>query len=316
MPKLIKKSTVFVKTETAQGTPASPAATDALLVEDLEIDPVFELIQRPFYGSSLDRRTAMIGKTEYRVKFKTEIKNGGTRGTAYAPLGACIQACAFTETATPGTSVVYARTSAPASANYFGPGKSCTIEGYRDGLKHVIAGCMGNMSIKPVSGQIGYFEFEFMGIYAAPTDTDPGTATFVATLPPRCISAAFSVHSLSAVIENLTIETGNIIATRPSMNAATGILGYMITGWDSKGSVDPEMVSVATHDFFGKIAASTEGALAASVGSAEGNTVAIACPKVQYVGLKYAERNGIMVGQLELQINRSTGDDSLTLTFT
>jgi hypothetical protein len=313
---LTKKTTIFVVTETTQGTPATTGATDALLAENFEIEPVIELLQRPFFGSSLDSRTAMLGKRNYRVKFRTEIKGGGTRGTAYAPLGACLQATGLVETATGGVSVVYAPTSAAASANFYGPGKSCTIECFRDGVKHVIAGCIGKMSIKLEAGKVGYFEFEFLGVYAAPTDASSGTATYVSTLPPLCVSASFTIQSYAGVISSISVEDGNEIAERISMNAATGVLGYMITGRAPKGTVDPEMVLVATHNFFSIITTPTEGAMVATLGATSGNIIAFSWPKVQYSNFKYADRNGILVAQLDLQLNRSTGDDYMTITVT
>jgi hypothetical protein len=313
---LIKKTTIFVLTETTQGSAATTGATDALLVENLEINPIVELIQRPYYGSSLDSRTSMIGKRNYNVKFRTEIKNGGTRGTAYAPLGACLQACGMVETVNAGTSVIYAPTSAAASANYYGPGKSCTIEVYRDGVKHVVAGCIGKKSIKLDSGKVGYFEFEFQGVYAAPSDASAGTTTYVSTLPPLCISATFTIQTYAGVISALSVEDGNEVAERVSMNAATGVLGYMITGRTPKGTVDPEMVLLATHNFFSIMTTPTEGAMAATLGSASGNAVAFSWPKVQYSGFKYSDRNGILVASLDLQLNRSSGDDYETITLT
>jgi hypothetical protein len=316
MPKLSKLTTVFVKTETTQGSAATTAATDALLVEDFSEEPVQELFQRPFYGSSLDSRTALVGKTAWNIKFKTELKNGGTRGTIYAPLDACLQAVGLTSTATPATSVVYAPSSAAASANFYGPGKSLTIEWYRNGVKHVAAGCIGKMKITFKAGAVCYFEFEFKGVYAAPTDADPGTATYVTTLPPLGVSATLSLQSVSAIVENLSIEDGNDVVERPSLSAATGILGYMIAGRAPKGAIDPEMESLATHAIFTKLTTPTEGALTLTLGGTSGNIVAISCPKVQYTGIKYADRNGILVSQLDLQLNRSTGDDWLTLTLT
>jgi hypothetical protein len=313
---LIKKTTVFVKTETTQGSAATMAETDALLVENFEDAMVPEAFQRPYYGSSLDSRTAMIGKKYWTVKFRSEIKGGGTRGTAFAPLGACLQASGLVETATGGVSVVYAPTSAAASANFYGPGKACTIEWYRDGLKHVAAGCLCKKAKKFEAGKVCYFEFDFMGVHSAVTDASTPTATYVSTLPPLGVSAAFSLQTYSAIINALSIEDGNEIALRPSMSAATGILGFMITGRAPKGTVDPEMVLVATHDFWGKIASSAEGAMSLSLGSVSGNIIAFSWPKVQYMGLKYAERNGILVAQLDLQLNRSSGDDYETITFT
>jgi hypothetical protein len=316
MPKLIKKQVVFVKQEATQGTAITMTATDALLVENLEYDPNFELVKRDFYRNSLDQLASMIGKRFARVKFRTELKGSGSAGTAYAPLGASIQATGMVETVSAGVSVTYAPTSAAASANYFGPGKSITIEWYMDGLKHVIAGCVGKKTLKCEAGKIAYIEFEFTGIYAEPTDTAAGTQTYNATKPPLVMGVTFSVHTLSAVINSLSVEDGNEIGERPSAAAATAIAGFMIKGRAPMATIDPEMETVATHNFFNKVTTAAEASMSIAIGATAGNIITCTWPKSQYIGPKYAERNGILVMQMSVQLNQNAGDDYEAIVFT
>ncbi len=316
MPKLIRRQTVFLKQETTQGTPITTTATDALLVDSFEFDPNFELVKRDYFRTSLDNLTSLIGKRFVQVKFRTEVKGSGTAGTAYTPLGAALQATGMTETISAGVSVTYAPTSTAASASYYGPGKSVTIEWYQDGMKHVIAGAVGKKTIKFDAAKIAYFEFEFTGVYAEPTDATPGTQTYNATKPPLVLGVTFTVQTLSAIIQSLTVQDGNEIAERTSAAASTGILGFMISNRNPVANIDPEMESVATHNFFNKVTTAAEGSMSIVVGATAGNILTATWPKAQYVGPKYAERNGIVTLQMQIQLNQNAGDDYESLVFT
>ncbi len=316
MPKLIKKQVLFVKTETTQGTAATTTATDALLAEGIEFIPNFELVKRPFYRASLGTLASMIGQRFVGLKFRTEAKGSGTAGTAYTPLGACIQACGRTEVASTGVSVTYAFTSYAASSNFYGPGKSVTLEWYADGIKHVVAGAIGKCSVKFDAAKVAYFEFEFSGVYAEPTDASPGTQTYNTLKPPLFMGATVTMHSLSAIIQSLTVEDGNQVNQRPSAAAATGLLGFYIAGREPKATIDPEMESVATHNFFNKVTSATEASLSVVLGATAGNIITFTWPKAQYVVPKYGNRNELLTMQLELQLNQNTGDDEESIVFT
>jgi hypothetical protein len=316
MAKLKRLVSIGIVSETTQGTPVAVGATDFLWASDVSIEPMFEMLEQDYYRSYLDPVAAVAGKRNYKVSFKTPLRGSGTRGTALAPLGAAIKACAFSEAATPATSVIYTPVSAPASANFFTPGTSCTIEVYLDGLKHVIAGCAGNMKITFPAGKYAVLEFEFSGIWATPSDTAPGTETYNATLPPIVQSATFTIHSFAAVIAQLEIDCGNEVVERPSVNAATSLLGFMVTGKKPTAKIDAEVATIAAHDVIDRINDNTEGTLAITVGATSGNINAISCPKAQYTGRKYGDRNGLLIGQDEIRLNGSAGNDFLVLTCT
>jgi hypothetical protein len=316
MPKYATKIVIAVKTETTQGSAVSPAATDFLLAEDVKLKPVIEWSKRDPGRSYLGPIASLAGSRHYEITFKTELKGSGTAGTIYAPLDALIQACGFTSTATPVVSVVYAPTNSAASANYYGPGKSCTIEVYMDGVKHIMAGCVGNAKFPMEAGKICMVEFTMKGVYAAPTDTAAGTQTYLSALPPIVQSATFTMQTLAAYISKLEIDTGNEVAMRSDVNSAAGIKGFMITKKLPVGSVDPEMESVATHDFFAKLLAGTEGTVGITVGSATGNIITFSATKTQYTGLDYGDRNGLLTLATNLQFNENDSTNWITITMT
>lgn len=313
-PKLVRKTVIGVKIETTQGTAATVGATDFMLAEDVQITPSVEMLERNYYRDSLDTIASVAGKRLYDISFKTELKGSGTAGTAYAPLGALIQACGFLET-DGASDVTYAPTSA-AVTNFFGPGKSVTIEIYKDGIKHVAAGCLGNMKIAAEVNKYAYCEFSMKGVYAAPTDATAGTQTYLAQKPAVVVGATLSLAGLSAVASKLEIDCGNDVIERPDLSAATGLKGFMISGRKPVGSCDPEMETIAAHPFWANLLAGTEASTSIVIGATAGNIVTITLPKTQYTAAPYGDRNGILTFDLGLQFNRSTADDWCSIVFT
>lgn len=316
MAKLKEKVVIGIKIEATQGTAVPVTATDFLLAEDVSIAPSLQLLQRNSKRNSLDQLAHVVGKRHFEVSFKTEVKGSGTAGTAYAPLDALMQACGFSSTTVAVTSVTYAPISSPPSSNFYGPGKSVSIEVYLDGIKHVAAGCVGDVSIQIEAGGIAYYHFTLKGLYAQPTDTTAGTQTYNATLPAIVESASFSALSFAAIISKLEISAGNTISERPSASAAGGLLGFSITDRNPKGSFDPEAETIATHDFYNKLIAGTQGIVTVTIGATAGNITTISCPKAQYAGLKSGNRNGFLTFEIPLVLAQSTGDDWVSIALT
>lgn len=313
---LAKRTVVGLKTEATEGTAIALTSADYLKAEDVDVKVVAEKHERLGTQPSLDQQPHVTGKRHHELTLRTEIKGSGAAGTAYAPLGAALQACGMTETIVASTSVTYAPTSVAASASYQGPGKSATIKAYKDGKEHVMAGARGNAKIMITAGGIAYIEHAFRGLYAAVTDVALPAPSYLTTLPPSVINASFTLHGYSAVISKLEIDFANEIAMRDSVNAATGVAGFLITGRKPTGSCDPEEVLVASHDFWGKFISGVEASLSIQIGSVAGNICTITCPKVQYREVSYAERNGIGAFEVGLQFNQNTGDDWISIVFT
>lgn len=312
---LSRKQAVGIKLEATQGTAETLAATDFTHAYDVNITPMVELIPQKYVSTSLSRFADLPGKKYYEVEFTLPLKGSGTAGTAIAPLGAALQACGLVET-DGASDVAYAPTSAPASANYYGPGKSCTVKIYQDGMLHVAAGCMFNLSFDIEAGKPVGLKFKGKGIYAAVTDAAFVTVTALTNNPPVVISAAAQVQAYAATFGKMSIDLGNEIAELPDVNSANAILGFMITDRNVTGSFDPNRVLVATHDFFGKMMSGAEAASTIKVGGTAGNICTITMPKTQYGQVKSGDRGGVATLETPLLFNRNAGDDEIVFTMT
>jgi hypothetical protein len=319
---LATKKVIGMKTEASQGSIATLAESDFFNAFDVESDVEVEFIDPNYVSSSLDPFAQLIGKRWMTAKFKRFLFASGSKGVAVAPLSALLQACGLTETIVTSTSVTYAPSSNPAT-NYFGPGKSATIKLHEDGsaslsgLYKILTGAMGNCKLIIQAGKPVTIESEFKGLYTAVADAVVPTNTPSSVAAPIVLSALFSVGSYAAIIEKLEIDLANEVSEKPSVNAATGILGFQITGRKPQGSIDPEAVLVATHDFYGRMVAGTLGAITITIGTGAGSITTITMPQVQYGKVTTGKRSGeLMIFNVPLIPLRSSGDDWISIAQT
>jgi len=228
---------------------------------------------------------------------------GGTSGANFAHGSGTLSGSAVGKVYS--TTSTYSTSSAP----------SATVELRNDGIRHAIIGSRGNVSLTASTGQPMQMGFEFLGEKVATDDAAMLTGiSYPTTTPPTLLSAAFSTHGHSAVLDNIEISTSNDLQIRRSINDASGVLSTQIVSRAMSGSIDPEMVTVATHDYFGSLDANTEGVTKFTVGSASGNKFIVIGAHSQFTGITPGERNGISIASIDLGFNESTlGDDDLQI---
>lgn len=311
---LTRLKVIGAKVEAAEGTAVALAETDFFHAFDLEVNPIPEMIEQPFYSASLDPYAQIVGKKWYEIKFKTFRKGSGAAGTA-PPTGPLFQAIGMTETPVVSTSVTYAPSTTP-PANFYSGGKSCTIKVYEDGILHVLAGCRGTLKTTFEAGKPCIDEWTFNGLYTAVTDASFPTNTPNTTAIPTIKSATLTLQAYSALAAKLEVDFGNVVTPMDDVNSTNSIKAFRITDRKPVGSCDPEAVLVATHDFYGKM---MSGALASSaivVGSAAGNICTQTMPKTQYGPITKGDRAGIMTFNTPLVFSRNAGDDWTSIVFT
>lgn len=305
------KGLVLAKVETTYALDAAPTnILNAILCEVPEVSVIGRGLERTnmlaTYGA---RRKVNIGDG-VKVVFSTELKGSGTAGTA-PEIGPLFRACNFTETIAAGASVSYDPNSLQSTA------ESITIWVYIDGICHKVTGCRGTFDMELKAGEYGKIKWEFTGLYQGPVDLALATGTFNQTIPARFLSAQFALDSYAGIIENCKISIGNEITKRVSANAITGILEYFIKQRNVTGNVDPEMVLVATKDFWTLWSGSSAVAFTARVGSTAGNICTITGPRVQLSeALKYGDRENILTLDMPIIFTPNTGNDEIKFMFT
>jgi len=225
-----------------------------------------------------------------------------------------------TATATSGAAILYVPTSNPGS-NMFTPGKSVTLESYKgattNAIKHQIKGAVAeSFKISNGAAKITMAEFDMIGLYTAISNANTPSTTYNTTLPAVWASGTFAGMGFNHIISKFEYDMGIKTTHRTDPGSAYGVKGFLKTGHDPKGSFDPEVDLIASHDAIATLLANTVSPMGIICGASAGNTIQIGFPAAQYVGHKYGNRNGIITHELGLQFNQSAGDDHISILFT
>ena len=306
---IIKRAQMAAKAEGTEGTAETLAGADAFLAMNINFNPEIEMGPRDNVSSSLSNFSKAPGARKATMEFDVELKGSGTAGTAPA-LGKILKACGFGETVVAVTSVTYL----PASTGI----NSMTLALYNDGVRYSISGARGNVSLKLEKGKPGMLHFVFTSADFTVTDVALLTTgvTYETTKPQPFLTAALTIDSYAALLGSLEFNINNEVALRDDVNQGSGHKSAVIIGRRPSLSIDPEMITVATYDFFGKWRSGSEGALTLALTGSAGNICTITSPKVQYTGAKLADKSGIRSLGIDCQLNRNAGDDEISIAFT
>ena len=216
--------------------------------------------------------------------------------------------CALDVTNVPATSDTYA----PVSTGH----ESGTIHYNKDGKLHKLTGCRGNVSPGLETGNKGMVSFTITGHTANPTDIPLAVPAYDTTEPPAILGAAFTVDGYAGILNALSFDMTNTLSLRPDMNAADGYGEVIITERDVNGTIDPEDVLVATHDFIGNFTSGKSMVLTTGViGSTAGNRYQIDMPAIYYRDASNGDRDGVDTAELPFGAAESSGDDDFSIIF-
>lgn len=307
MALLARKRIIIAKVEGTYGVDSVPTGAEAILVRNMSMTPLesdfaSRDVIRPYLGNS-EQLPAGI---RTMIEFEVEMQGSGTAGTAPG-YGALLQACGMLET--DGVSdVVYT----PVSANF----KSASIYFNVDGVLHKMTGCRGNVSIAMSVKQIPVFKFMFTGIYNTVTDTAAVTPVYTAFKTPLPVTnvntTPFTLHGVSAVMSELSIDFANEIVHRTLVGGAESVL---LTDRKPAGSITIEAGTMAVKNWFTTAKDATTGALSITHGTAAGYMVQITAPNVQLTKPAYSDLDGIQMVQMGMNfIPGSSGNDEITIT--
>jgi hypothetical protein len=202
----------------------------------------------------------------------------------------------------------------PLSASGLVP--SLSMATYEDGLKKLLKGARGKVKLNFKVGEPVVLDFDFSGAYKSISDVSLlSSVVHETTKPPVFLNASLSIESLQAKISELEIDWANVLGIRDDVNDPGGVFSYIISDRKPVGSFNPEMVSVSSHDFFGKWFAGEEMVLRFMVGEASGNKFLFYAPKTQYSKVADEDREGIATARTSFSLNGTLepGDDELAI---
>lgn len=191
--------------------------------------------------------------------------------------------------------------------------ESTTMVMNKDGVQHKMLGTFGSFSISAEAGDKANIDWEFQGTYEAPTDVTLPICNYEKSLPKQVELARLRTDSDYLVVNAFNYTQNNDIQIRPDVSAADGYIGTRIVSRNPEGGIDPEAERVADHDFWGKLSSSRQMSFSMRVGTDAGNTVWFIAPSVQYTGLSYQDRNGLLAYDAALKFSRVFGNDELKI---
>jgi len=193
---------------------------------------------------------------------------------------------------------------------------SLTMGLFEDGIRKVLKGCRGTVKFNFKIGEPATLDFSFKGVESGVADVPMLTGvSFDSTVPPVLLNAVMSCDGVSLNIGEMEIDVANTLASKDKIDDAKGIISFMITGRDMQGSFNPEMVPVATHDFFSKWFGNTPMAVDLAYGETEGNKFRFYAPGIIYNKVDDGDRDGIQLAQTSFDLTGSMepGDDELAI---
>ena len=193
---------------------------------------------------------------------------------------------------------------------------SLTMATYEDGVKKVLKGARGKAKFNFKVGEPVVVEFDFSGAYLNTQDASLlSSIGHESTKPPVFLNAYLWIDNLQAKLSELEIDWANVLGVRDDVNEQAGIFSYVISDRKPAGALNPEMVSVSSHDFFGKWFNGDEMILNFQVGDVLGNKFWFYAPKVQYSKVADEDREGIATARASFSLNGTLepGDDELTI---
>lgn len=312
---MLKKRRILVaKIESSEGTAETLSGSDGgILAIDPKLDPDIAMGERAPAMATMSRLQSVPLGGVAKLTFKAEIKGAGS---AYSSnntpaLGKYFRACGFLETINT-TSSAEKATYTPASTG----APSLTMALYEDGMIKKMIGARGTVKISVKTGEIAYAEFDFTGVWGGATDGALVSPTYEGTIPPVFLNSTLTVGGHTMVVAGIDFNLESELKPRNDPTAASGYRSVAIVGRKATGKFDPEMETVASHDFFGLWKAGTAAALVMGpVGSTQYNRFKITAPKLAYAKVSDADRGGIAVADTAFELAMNSGDDEIVIEF-
>lgn len=315
-----KRRVVAAKFEVTEGTAETVGSADGgILVIDPKFDVDIKMNERPVARATLGTMAAISGARSAKLTFKTEVKGSGTtysvNSTTKPAISKYLEACSFLATFGSGTVAAWCFTpTSGTGASLYIP--SLTMALWEDGVKKQIRGARGNVSFDGKVGEPIYANFDFLGVLDTITDEANPSPTYESTIPPVLLSANSSIGDFAAVSGGFTIESGNALALRDSINSVDGFLSTIVTARKMSGTFSPEMTTVAIKDWFGVWKASTaQSLIIGNIGTGAGNVLKFVMPKLRFKKVGDSDRNGIAIADLSFDLEETSADDEMTLYF-
>lgn len=186
-----------------------------------------------------------------------------------------------------------------------------------DGIRHLMLGARGTVSMKANAQGIPVFSFMFTGLYTTPTDVTIPAVTLTQFAAPLAINATNTTNInisgyLGAVLSDFSFDLANTVVFRSLPGAAENVI---ITDRKPTGSITIEATTVAAKDWWTTMKSVTLGVFSVTHGTVAGNKVKFDAASQQLSLPTYADKDGVTMLTLKQDFIPALGNDELVLCF-
>ncbi len=307
-----RKQVILTKVEDiGYGVDPSPdPAVNAILCGIPTIRWMGDALERDTVKADLSPMQHLIGIRHCELEIPTELKPSGALGVA-PEIGPLLRACGLYETIVPGASVRYDPISEAVDSvtmwHHFGDNP--------DGNYTRILGARGDFSLSIAGGSWGVMTFRMQGLYKGPEVFAMPVGTYNATLPTQFLEVGASLGLFTPAISKFDLAMNNSVSLKIDVTATHGVGEVWITNRRPAGTIDPEVVSQTTKDFWLEWLQGTEQALEVRYGTVGGNRITIHIDKSQFTGVGMGDSDGLLRADLPFKCNRTAGNDEFYILF-
>lgn len=309
MPKSMKNMVLLAKQEVTTGVDPIPTpAANSMLVRAMTPSIITaDFVERNNLRGFKGNFGSLAVGVHRMFEFEVELASSGTAGAA-PKWGPLLMACGFSQTLVALASAAYQ----PISVG----DTTVTLYGYLDELLFKMTACKGTVSFELNSKAIPVMKFKFLGEYSAATDTPfPTGMDFTGFQQPLTVgkvnTPTFSFFGFPAIAQSLSFDVANSLVYRDLINLS----GPFSSDRKPTGSATIELPTAAAANF-GEIARlGTMGALNLVHGTAAGQIVQVAMPKLQLTSAPtISNDNEIAMLAVGFAINPNLGNDEIVIT--
>jgi hypothetical protein len=186
-----------------------------------------------------------------------------------------------------------------------------------DGIRHLMLGARGTVSMKASAQGIPMWSFAFTGLYTTPTDTPIPAVTLTSFAAPLAINnlntSGLNISGyLAGVVSDFSIDLATSVAFRSLVGGSEGVV---LTDRQPSGSITFEATTVAAKDWWTLMKTVVLGPFSVTHGTAAGNKIKIDAPQQQLTSPTYGDKDGITMITLKQTFVPLNGNDELTICF-
>lgn len=320
---IVSQQSLLAKVEATYSTDPTPAGANAVAcINEITLAPVTEDSQPVSVDAFLDSYEHVEGSIHVVCSFSTPLKGSGSAGTEpeITPL---LKACGFKHLNTGATSDAFTLASTFGTLNTGYQSATFYIE---DGThKHQLHGCYGTLSIEANPASFPVANWTFTGLYERPTDVATFTAPTYDTSrpqPSRGLTMTLGGVAGGATFRpvNWTLDLNREVHLSRSMAASFGIAAVELGRCVPAGTFGAVVLPLASHDWYADLEAATLASMSMVWNGGAGNittiTTAGGTGGMAVRTLDRGEDNGVMTWDAGYSVGRSSGNDSINITFT